>query len=562
MISDKRVNKAVKSNLVTTTAKKFNLGDTVPLLVYATLSFAFLFFGSWKLGLSDNELKTRILVNLPLVFAVLATWQWIVIAIDFKRFIRHFGFAIIIIYFTIPAKLFIHVSHRHEPMSLNLPSFSPEGQKKFDFLSIYTLPSWILIVGSFAFLGYRILKKLQVSLILPFCIVLNSAVGFFNSGINNAYTWAPSWRNPWTVFTYGDSTSGVVNSDEPVHRALSDLFNSGDVENLMLVRRAFPYFLSSPLTSVVGNFLAFQIFNTLFVIAMLILAKKSLSKLVNNKTHLNLILLTIAIYPQIIFYQYQSSGYAIGIALSSMLLLSTIYLLTQVKTKFGFVGFLIGLFFSSLSYDMILAGIAITFVLLMKGIISKLEALLILLISIFPGYLFEIYVEKVAMVQASNSNSGQILTIFQNISIAFKEFDIYFINSKLLEGVSGFVFTNGLLLGSSVFLVVMIIELSKSKKLDKAHLQLEENLKVAMLVNLVAHIFWNLGSGWQFNIPRLTASFGIYFLISLLVLTSAKSTNIFFIGIWSTIFIVQLIILLPFLFNTYDLTWLSISGGY
>ena len=66
--------------------------------------------------------------------------------------------------------------------------------------------------------------------------------------------------------------------------------------------------------------------------------------------------------------------------------------------------------------------------------------------------------------------------------------------------------------------MVMLLFLIFSFRSGKATQELLAILSTVIIVDLCAHLMWNLGGGWQFNIPRLTAGVGLTMVIFFIIL--------------------------------------------
>jgi hypothetical protein len=531
-------------------------------LTYTVVSSLLFNLTSEQIGLNAKASDVKLLVNLPLVALLLGTWIWFCSNIELRVLRMHVGLSLIVLYFAVPIQLFLPNFQSDEPEPISLAKFSFAQPPGFGFSSIFSLTIWITLGISLITISYLRLKKIRKLAIIPICMILNSFIGLFNNGINNAYSWAPSWLNPWTAFTYGNSVVGVVNSDEPIHRALTILFSQGQPENLMMVRRSFPYFLASPLSPVIDNVIIFQVLNCIFLLLLLVNIRQFLLILNLKQPAINLILIVVATCPQIIFCQNQSNGYFVGIVLSSLILFLTSRILIEGATKRNLVLFSITLIFASMSYDMILNGVVIVLLLRMKRVISQVQAVVILFVSSLSGFIYEAYVDSVAQIDYSKANSDQIGFVIKNIRDLILDFDLYLVYTRIQGGLIGFIFANSLLFGTGLIFIFMLTKVLNWKNETTFSLELVDSMKAALIVNLAAHIFWNLGNGWQFNIPRLTAGIGLFLLVVFLVLLSQDVRQLPFRLVSALVIVIQLIVLLPSIFNSYGFTWLVVTGGY
>jgi hypothetical protein len=306
----------------------------------------------------------------------------------------------------------------------------------------------------------------------------------------------------------------------------------------------------------------FQVLNCIFLLLLLVNLRKFFLNLNLKQPVINLILIVVATYPQIVFYQNQSNGYSIGIILTSLILFFTLRILIGGPTKRNLVLFSIILIFASMSYDMILTGLVIVLLLRIKRVISQVQVVVILLVSSLSGFIYEAYVDSVTQISYSKANSGQIGSVIKNIGDLIFDFDLYLFYTRIQSGLVGFIFANSLLFGTGLIFIFMLAKVLNWKSETTFRPALVVSIKVALIVNLTAHIFWNLGNGWQFNIPRLTAGLGLFLLVVFLILLSQDVRQLPFRMVSAVVIVIQLIVLLPSIFNSYGFTWLFATGGY
>ena len=551
---------------VISTWKSSNNPKIMPIML-STLGFllfnvCLLHFGSGQIGLKPTETDIRILVTLPLLTLIIFAVIYLGAHFTIKKSRIYVGLILLSLYFSYPFASFKDSSRVKKPTRIELDRFSTEKQVDLSLFSSFTLLNWLVIISSLVIISFVLINGKKHSLIIPVCLVLNSIIGLFNNGLKSAYTWAPSWRDPWYAYTYGDSNLGVVNSDEPVHQAVTLLFSEGSVDNLMLVRRAFPYFLASPASSLVNGLFAFQLFNFIFLLLLLYFLKLHLTSLTQRNGITSPILLTVSIFPQLVYYQNQSSGYFMGLICSVFLLVLGSHLVVQKNAQTHFWPLALIAIFAGISYDMVLNGLIISILLVRKKLISRWQALLLMLFSTIPGYLYSSYVEFITQTQISSANSGQIVEVFKNCLELFDNFNSSLLFNRLQNGLTGFLSTNGLIMGFKLLFVLMLLFLLFSIRSGKTLGELLEILVIVIIVDLCAHLIWNLGNGWQFNIPRLTAGMGLFMLIYFIVLLSRTSRTIYVVLTCTVFLIFQIIQLFPMILHSYELTWLSITGGY
>jgi len=538
------------------------MSNVLSTLGFLLFNVCLLYFGSGQIGLKRTETDIRILATLPMLSLIIYAAIYLGEHFIIKKSRIYVGLFLLSLYFSYPFASFKNTSRVKKPTRIELNKFSSENQVDLPIFSSFTFLNWLVITSTLVIIFFMLTNGKKQSLIIPICLFLNSVIGIFNNGLKSAYTWAPSWHNPWYAYTYGDSNLGVVNSDEPVHQAVTLLFSEGSVDNLMLARRAFPYFLASPASSLVNGLFAFQLFNFIFLILLLYFLKIHLTTFTQKNNIIGLTLLTVSIFPQLVYYQNQSNGYFIGIICSVLFLVLGSHLVGRKNAQTHFWSLALIAIFAGISYDMVLNGLIISILLVRKKIISRWQALLLMLFSTVPGYLYSSYVEFVTQTQISSANSGQIVEVFKNCLELFGNFNPNLFFSRFQNGLAGFLSTNGLIVGFKLLFVLMLLFLLFSFRSRKISGELLEILTIVIIVDLCAHLIWNLGNGWQFNIPRLTAGIGLFMVVLSIILLSRTSTMFFVVPTCSVLLILEIIQLFPMILHSYELTWLSITGGY
>ena len=207
------------------------------------------------------------------------------------------------------AKLLDEVILRHFPTD-----FQGKGIT-LGFISLIAL-IWVVLRNKYDF-------KFKLSFIGIF--LLGVLIIWNNTSFGSPYSWVPNFESTgiqhfYVVHPAGDSIA-LVNADEFVHSSLVSLFNNGAFQNLMLIQRAFSYYLVSHLVNYLDLYNSWIILNLALLGFLIFLLLQFVS--LKNVSRLNRVLITstICMNPLMITFVGQSSGYFSALFMSIFLFL-------------------------------------------------------------------------------------------------------------------------------------------------------------------------------------------------------------------------------------------------
>ena len=129
----------------------------------------------------------------------------------------------------------------------------------------------------------------------------------------------------WIVSRFSNH-SGLVSGDEFVHRSITNFFQLGYGENLMLIRRPIGYYLASQFSYIFNSYYVWVAINYCSWIALMIASLYIYSRFSQKQYGLYLLVLLIAASPLFISYLGQTSPYCLSISSSVCTLALMIFL--------------------------------------------------------------------------------------------------------------------------------------------------------------------------------------------------------------------------------------------
>lgn len=286
----------------------------------------------------------------------------------------------------------------------------------FPYKNLLLLVS-VLIVLIIALKTNSLLKSGLISIAGLIYLVTN----YFYASFASPYSFVPTLEQPQTnrylyAVSHFKNGEGIVNADEFVHSAVTDLFLKGSENDLMLIRRPLTYFLVSGPSQYLNSFYIWILLNFVTFLVF-ILSIMYMSKIFRfNNVIMFFFIITITLSPILYVYSSQTSGYFASIVAPWIFFALTLKKFNQKGGKLTFLDIAPSASILMLVYDLSpwLLAILAFFVVAQKAL-SSMDAIKISIAAIAFNFFFQKITILFFGLSFDNANEIQLISATKNI---------------------------------------------------------------------------------------------------------------------------------------------------
>jgi hypothetical protein len=329
----------------------------------------------------------------------------------------------------------------------------------------------------------------------------------------------------WIVSRFSNH-SGLVSGDEFVHRSITNFFQLGYGENLMLIRRPIGYYLASQFSYIFNSYYVWVVINYISWIALMIASLYIYSRFSQKQYGLYLLVLLIGASPLFISYVGQTSPYSLSISSLVCTLALMIFLLEKLPHNNLVPIFSIIAGIQFLIYDSFPWMIAVAIVLYKMGTMSIINVFKAYFYGLLIFFSYLVSVKILVTQKIDGQNQNQIFNNLTGIIQYLQNQDFKAIFQGLNFAAENIFWLQAKILTWPLATLLIFVAVANFLHNDKATRYFARNLVFPFyLVYAIFLLFWSVGySQYLALLPRMYAP--ILAITSIwIVVTSTNSSN-------------------------------------